>query len=789
MAGKNKGKSKVSKTSKVKLANKKQNKFGKQGKIKKLKSKQKKKLARKLRDAQAGDHSFRKAQEESREIEEHESPLEDQDVKFYSKSGLNTSFASSLSISNQTDGKPNKKKRKQEVTEDEASFEKIPRTLPTNRKMKMLLPTKEQRRIIPQMIEREAASEEEEEEAENDKQDDISNVNKDGAVSKPAKEALPAMSNVELFALRRRKLAERKEKIALCVFAVMENPQENMSKLRELYLMLLEEDPGISVTVQSWAMLSLADVFKDIIPAYKIRLPTDKEKQQRMAMETKSLHGFESALLLNYRKYLEYLELTARGEVKEFVSKKTKKNGQIKQNYLPKQLSVLAVKCLGQMLIGLPHFNYTNNIITVLVPFMNKQREVSDRVCEDIRRVFHQDKTGEVTLEIVRSIGRMIKARNFKIQPKVLDTFLSLKIKEIDLSSAEGKKDAAKRKEKLLMMSRKQRKHQKQLEKLEIELTEIRATEDKKKKLRLHTEVMNAVFVTYFRILKQARKSGLLPSVFEGLAKFAHLINIDFFDDLFTVFKNILESGELQYRQSLQCIQTAFTILSGQGAALNIDPMNFYRHLYQKLLKIHAGSDSKDILIILNCLDLMISKRKRQVSQPRILAFLKRLCTICLQHQPHAVLGILSAVRSLIHNHTSTDLLFDNEAQGSGVYLPELDDPEHCHAHNATLWEITTLRNHFHPVVRRFATHISKQCPSTGEGQLIPDLARMSTIALFQKYEKENEVFDCSIPDKTHKSHRKRLTSGVSSEEMEKYLKHVLEVVPDSLSDFSPHIS
>ena len=38
------------------------------------------------------------------------------------------------------------------------------------------------------------------------------------------------------------------------------------------------------------------------------------------------------------------------------------------------------------------------------------------------------------------------------------------------------------------------------------------------------------------------------------------------------------------------------------------------------------------------------------------------------------------------------DILFDNEAQGSGVFLPELDDPEHCNAHNTTLWELSYLQ-------------------------------------------------------------------------------------------------
>lgn len=46
----------------------------------------------------------------------------------------------------------------------------------------------------------------------------------------------------------------------------------------------------------------------------------------------------------------------------------------------------------------------------------------------------------------------------------------------------------------------------------------------------------------------------------------------------------------------------------------------------------------------------------------------------------------------MLQTYSYCDILLDNEAQGSGVYLPELDDPEHCHAHNATLWELTYLQ-------------------------------------------------------------------------------------------------
>ena len=48
--------------------------------------------------------------------------------------------------------------------------------------------------------------------------------------------------------------------------------------------------------------------------------------------------------------------------------------------------------------------------------------------------------------------------------------------------------------------------------------------------------------MVYFKILKKAPNLKLIPSVLEGLSKFAHLINLDFFDDLVKIMHQMIES-------------------------------------------------------------------------------------------------------------------------------------------------------------------------------------------------------------------------------------------------------
>ncbi|CAB1311918.1 unnamed protein product [Coregonus sp. 'balchen'] len=467
------------------------------------------------------------------------------------------------------------------------------------------------------------------------------------------------------------KLTDRKLRIASLGSDILSDPTINIKKLKELRSMLMETDPYVAVTVRKLVMVSLMEVFKDIVPSYRIRPLTDTEKASKVKKETQQLREFEEGLVSQYKFYLENLEQT----VKDWKQKKRKRSEAVSlQSY--KGLAEVAIRCICELLVALPHFNFHNNIIVMVVPLMNDSIK---------RKLLKQDKQGQASLGTVKVISGLVKSRNYDVRPELLKVLLCLRIKEVEWKKAE--------------------------EKLEKELLEAEASENKDKKLKLHTETLNIVFLIYFRILKKAQKSILLPSVLEGLAKFAHLINLEFFDDLLNVLQHLIQSGDLTYRESLHCIQTAFNILSGQGDVLNIDPLKFYTHLYKTLLKLNAGASNDDISIVLRCLDVMLTKRRKQVTLQRALAFVKRLSTLSLHTLPNATVGILASNRMLIHTFPKCDILLDNEAQGSGVFLPELDEPEYCNPQNTALWELHTLRKHYHPVVRRFAVHLCAGAP------------------------------------------------------------------------------
>uniref|UniRef100_G1M4V7 Nucleolar complex protein 3 homolog n=1 Tax=Ailuropoda melanoleuca TaxID=9646 RepID=G1M4V7_AILME len=705
---------KLLKTSKVKLENKLKNKQFKQQSTLKKYRKEQRKLRQAVKDAVSkkpipleDPKEKRPGKRIEREEEEEEEALpldmmDEDDLQLMRDLGQRASFLTrDLSSSEPVHAK----KRKHEHVIDK--YEKIPRALQTapEKELIHLLPIKDKSGIIPQTREKPVTDSNQDEED----QEELELEEGNGI---------------------RKKLEEKKMHIAALGSAILGDPESNIKKLKEIRSMLTEQDPDVAVTVRKLVIISLLELFKDITPSYKIRPLTEAEKCTKIRKETQKLREFEEGLVSQYKFYLENLEQM----IKDWKQRKLKKSNVVSLKAY-KGLAEVAVRSLCELFGGTTSFQ------------LSQQHHFGGLLSDCcLKELFKQDKLGQASLGVIKVISGFVKGQNYEVRPEMLKTFLCLRIKEVEVKKDTEDINKPKKfmtfKEKRKTLSRMQRKWKKAEEKLERELLEAEASESTERKLKLHTETLNIVFVTYFRILKNAQRSPLLPSVLEGLAKFAHLINVEFFDDLLVVLHSVIESGDLSYRESLHCVHTAFHILSGQGDVLNIDPMKFYTHLYKTLFKLHAGATNEGVRILLQCLDVMLTKRRKQVSQQRALAFIKRLCTLALHVLPNSSIGILATNRILMHTFPKTDLLLDNESQGSGVFLPELDEPEYCNAQNTALWELHALRRHYHPVVQRFAAHLIAGAPSEGSEALKPELSRRSAAELFETYSMAEMTFN-----------------------------------------------
>ncbi|KAF1373445.1 hypothetical protein PFLUV_G00238930 [Perca fluviatilis] len=689
------------KTSGVKLENKLKNRTLKQQNVAKKQRKEHKKLRAAVKDAAIRTprplETYRNRPEEEKEEEFLETlptdMMEEDDVQQMTAMARQASF-----ITRDLGPVHGGKKRSSDAVR---SYEKVPRKMVRTEEKEVihLLPIKDQRGVVPQSFERVIEKQPEEEEEEEEEEE---------AAEEPeqSENEMVSLTAEQRETLRVQKINDRKLLIASLGSAVVSDPYRNIKRVKELRGMLMESDPSVAVTVRKLVMVSLMEIFKDIAPTYRIRPLTPEEKAAKVKKETQQIREFEEGLVSQYKFYLEDLEQT----IKDWKQQKKKRRQAVGfESY--RGLAQVSVRCLCSLLLALPHFNFHNNIVVVLVPLMNDpDKQVSQMCCDAFRNLFQQDKEGGASLATVRVISGLVKRHNYNVRPELLRTLLSLRIKEVqmkkDMEDTAPKKKFMNNKEKRKNLSRMQRKWKKAEEKLEKELLEAEASESKEKKIKLHTDTLNIVFLVYFRILKKSQKSVLLPAVLEGLANFAHLINLEFFDDLLNVLQNLIQSGDLTNRESLHCIQTVFTILSGQGLRKNIiivapGPIVTLRREAGDAARMAAAASS--------------SQRAQ-----------RRACT-----PPADRIAF-----------PKCDLLLDNEVQGSGFYLPELDEPEHCNAQNTALWELHTLQRHYHPVVRRLALHLSHGAPSEGSAALGAALSRKSPAELFNAYSVRDMTFN-----------------------------------------------
>ncbi|KAM4715785.1 nucleolar complex protein 3 homolog isoform 3-T3 [Anableps anableps] len=775
------------KTSGMKLENKLKNRQLKQQNVAKKQRKEQKRLRQAMKGAALQMprplETYRKRPEEEEEEEFLESlptdMMDEEDLMQMTAMARKASFIT-RDLSSCGPVHSSKKKSADVVR----SYEKVPRKMARmeEKEVIQLLPIKDKSGVIPRSIERAVKQHEKEVEEEEEETAAMPEQEEDEGGSPSYMELTPE----ERERFRVQTLNIKKQRIASLASTIISDPLNNMKRVKELRGMMMEADPSVAVSVRKMVMVSLMEVFKDIAPTYRIRPLTPAEKNTKVKKETQQLREFEESLISQYKFYLEDLEQT----IKDWKQKKRKRSQAVSfQSY--RSLAEVSVRCLCELLLSMPHFNFHNNIIVILVPLMNDPlKKVSDMCCDAFRKLFQEDRVGGASLATVRVISGLTKSLNYNVRPEVLRTLLSLRIKEVemkkDLEATAPKTKLMTNKEKKKNLSRMQRKWKKAEEKLEKELLEAEASESKEKKTKMHTETLNIIFLIYFRILKKAQRSVLLPAVLEGLANFAHLINLEFFDDLLNVLQNLIQSGDLTNRESLHCIQTVFTILSGQGDALNIDPLNFYSQLYKILLQLHAGAPDDDIIIVLRCLDAMLTRRRKQVTLQRAMAFLKRLSTLSLHVLPNASVGILAANRATMHSFPKCDFLLDNEIQGSGFYLTELDEPEHCNAQNTALWELHTLQRHFHPVVRRFARHLSHAAPSDGSAALSVELSRRSPLELFEDYSVKNMAFNPPVAPPASKK-KDQFVVGVAllDDKLQKQADGITSMAEDTQMDFT----
>ncbi|CAJ0577249.1 unnamed protein product, partial [Mesorhabditis spiculigera] len=464
--------------------------------------------------------------------------------------------------------------------------------------------------------------------------------------------------------------------------ALTANPQENIHKLREILSMCKGENQHSLVReqVQQLSMAHMVKVLLDLIPGYPIRPMSETETGgAKLKKETRKLVTFEETLLRYYVKLLQYLEKQS--------NRLLQKRNTWDEKVFSHKFAVLAVKSMGRLLLGAPHFNYANNIVTTLVRLtLSSHAKTVENVCAVISQLFARDVSLKITSFACKTIADLVRKKPMAASPSLLRTFLSLTIKEVASDKKNNDKDRLIAKKYQIKKERKNKtakKFDKQIKKLESDLKEVEAAESITSKLKMATESMKHVFQVYFSILKRMPNLYCLEPVLAGLSKYAHLLNVEFLEDIIKCLEDLVDQKHLRLIDRLQCINTVFVILSGQGQVLNVDPCRFYRTMYRLLNTLPFETDPEvllnQVLMLAKSLDIMFNVRKKQVPVTRVASFFKRLLCMAVLFDDRPALVLLALCRSFFISHPNLSALLEDDETGPGItsiYAPSMDDPD-----------------------------------------------------------------------------------------------------------------
>ncbi|KAI4323214.1 hypothetical protein L6164_022838 [Bauhinia variegata] len=584
-------------------------------------------------------------------------------------------------------------------------------------------------------------------------QTEVQQQNPQAAVLAEVKEDLTAE---ETFESKKCKLAELGN-------ALLTDPESNIKFLKEMVQISKDNDHSIV----KLGLLSLLAVFRDIIPGYRIRLPTEKELEMKVSKTVRKTRYYESTLLSAYKAYIQRLIA------------------------LEKQTSFqnVAIRCVCTLLDAHPHFNFRENLLGAVISKISSTNDTIRKLCcSTIKSLFINEGKhgGEATVEAVRLIADHVKAYNCQMHPDSIEVFLSLSFDEdLGKSSRTDKDQKGKikgnKKRKNLETSKQlqendRKKSRRELmsktrEEVEADYKAASFTQDVTERRQMQSETLSAVFETYFRILKNTKESmvarpeadlgspsaavgshPLLAPCLKGLGKFSHLIDLDFMGDLMNHLKILASGGSnsgdtsekspkyLTVSERLQCCIVAFKVMRNNLDALKVDLQDFFVHLYNLILEYRPARDQGEVLA--EALKIMLCEDKQHDMQ-KTAAFVKRLATLALHLGSAESMAALVAVKQLLLKNVKCRNLLENDTGGGSVsgmiakYQPYSTDPNLSGALASVLWELSLLSRHYYPAISTMASSISTM--SSSPNQVF--LSVVSPQQAFKDFSLEKESF------------------------------------------------
>ncbi|VDP38378.1 unnamed protein product [Schistosoma margrebowiei] len=483
------------------------------------------------------------------------------------------------------------------------------------------------------------------------------------------------LSGVQQLLSTRSVISDIKHSIAIKCENILKSPEENIHLLRDIIKTFESEHFRKFKQIRALVIASLCVVFKDVLPAYRIRPATEKEKSQPTKKETRKIWYYEEHLLLNYRKYIELLRVILRDKCLDMKSPRLKIYSKLDWNENEK---LTAMRCVCQLLESHPDFNYSKELIEVLPPYLNITRT-------------------QVSSLIIKTLN------NISVVPFIAFVGQSL----IKLESQSSRLCPVSLLQRSNVMKRKE-----SLSSIGVYAHGV--------KERLSTSIVDGLHCvhTALSIISSSDASDVLttdPTAFcnhlytiLGRIAGVGVSNITDSDSAVSHLSSVIKAYDRSNTPAAQAVANLVQrskITESSNKTTCSDEITSVTASISNRISAYEMEHISDTLI--SCLNILLVRRKHEVSTNRILAFSKRLASAALAvSDPYCSSSLLIKLFHLLRLFPRCEILFDCDSEICSNYKPDVNDPELCFPASACLWDLLLLKKHSDPVVNQLANLI-----------------------------------------------------------------------------------
>lgn len=607
----------------------------------------------------------------------------------------------------------------------EQSYEMVPRKSERVRKVVEGLPIKGSDGRVTRVVRHEESEEEEASEEEEEKEEEAERPAEDAEAEESEEEATP--------------LPTLKETIAQLVSDLTSEPEEHLANLHRLRKMSRSKNPA---TCQL-SLLALVPAFKAICPLYRIRALTDAERREKVSKDVARSRQFEQLLVGHYKLYVETLTEYAKVSVHT-------------AGALPFEVNRgrLATTAACELAAALRHFNFRNEVFTVVIRRLNRKPadegdlKVFRKAVQTLEQLLADDQaSGDISFDIARLLTKSIKDKKFRVDESVVNVLLSLSVlSDYDPHSNDKEEKPKMKKKDRVHLSKKQRKALKETRAIEDELRKAEHAVLAEERERFQAQILKMLLQLYFEMLKH-RPEHLMAAVLEGLARHAHMANLDLMGDFMEVLREVVRDTLAEdeplvgtrLRQVLLATVTAFSLvaLNHQYKRLKVlyDYLLFIQALYHvtpyvgidpdvelshKLLRLAdplaAGADPRPAVNVSTVLELYLRGLNhvfflsRNGTPARACAFVKKIYML-LAHCPEKLaVALLKFVDKLSTRHSEIAGLWstDDRVASTQGFDMDGDDLEYAYGDQAVVWECVFLEKHYAKEVTKAARLVAQ---------------------------------------------------------------------------------